>query len=123
MSKSGSASHAMSDSDILESALPCGACRILIPMILASYGLRKMVTSVSLEHSATDPELEAASRNYHLVILRSAESLTADGLGRETRGIVSRLIFEFQFDARNSRNPSDNQLLSLTMRTYHIKEH
>ena len=123
MSKSGSASHAMSDSDILESALPSGACRIPVPMTLASYRLKQMVTSASLEHVATDPKLEAASRNYHLVILRSAESLTADGLGRETRGIVSRLIFEFQFDARNSRNPSDNQLLSLTMRTYHIKEH
>ena len=74
MSKSGGASHAMTDSDILESALPSGACRILVPVILASYGLRKMVTSVSLEHAATDPELKAASRNYRLVIPRSAES-------------------------------------------------
>ena len=41
VSKSGSASHAMSDSDILESALPSGACRILVPMTLASYGLMK----------------------------------------------------------------------------------
>ena len=41
VSRSGSASHAMSDSDILESALPSGACRILVPMTLASYGLMK----------------------------------------------------------------------------------
>lgn len=68
VSKSGSASHAMSDSDILESALPSGACRIPVPMTLASYRLKKMVTSASLEHVATDPKLEAASRNYRLVL-------------------------------------------------------
>ena len=73
---------------------------------VASYGLRKMVTYMNLKNAATDPESDAAGRNYRLVIAWSAESLT-DRLGRETRRIASRLTFEFQFDARDSRSPSD----------------
>lgn len=88
---------------------------------VASYGLRKMVTYVNLKNAATDPESDAAGRNYRLVIPWGAESLT-DGLSHETRRIASRLTFEFQFDARDSRSPSDNRLLSSTMRACYGKE-
>ena len=94
--------------------LPSGSHRILVPVTLVSYGLRKIVTSVNLKHAATDPESEAAGRNYRLVIPWSADSLT-DRLGHETRRIASCLAFEFQFDARDSRSPSNSPLLSSTM--------
>ena len=89
---------------------------------VASYGLRKMVTYVNLKNAATDLESDAAGRNYRLVIAWSAESLTDRSVGRETRRIASRLTFEFKFDARDSRSPSDNRLLSSTMRACYGKE-
>ena len=66
-----------------------------------------MVTYMNLKNAATDPESDAAGRNYRLVIAWSAESLTDRSVGRETGRISSRLTFEFQFDARDSRSPSD----------------
>ena len=110
---------------ILEEQLRCSSIRVVQNSRscdpVASYGLRKMVTYVNLKNAATDLESDATGRNYRLVIAWSAESLT-DRLGRETRRIASRLTFEFQFDARDSRSPSDNRLLSSTMRACYGKE-
>ena len=96
---------------ILEEQLRCSSIRVVQNSRscdpVASYGLRKIVTYVNLKNAATDLESDAAGRNYRLVIAWSAESLTDRSVGRETRRIASRLTFEFQFDARDSRSPSD----------------
>ena len=77
MSKSGSVSHATTSSEIAESAVPFGSCRIPVSVVLVSYGLGVTVSSVSLGHAAVNPELEeAVNRRYDSMILRSSESLT-----------------------------------------------
>ena len=77
MSKSGSASHATTSSEIAESAVPARSCRTPVSVALVSYGLGVTVSSVSLGHAATSPELEVAVNCCHdSMILRSSESLT-----------------------------------------------
>ena len=77
MSKSGSASHATTSSEIAESTVPAGSCRIPVSVVLVSYGLGVTVSSVSLGHTATSPDLEVVvNRRYGSMVLRSSESLT-----------------------------------------------
>ena len=77
MSKSGSASHATTSSEIAESAVPAGSCRIPVSVVLVSYGLGVTVSSVSFGHAATSPDLEVAvNRRYGSMVLQSSESLT-----------------------------------------------
>ena len=62
MSKSGSASHATSSSEIAKSAVPAGSCRIPVSVILVSYGSDETVSSMSLGHADTSPESEAVNQ-------------------------------------------------------------
>ena len=93
MSKSGSVSHATTSSEIAESAVPAGPCRIPVSVVLVSYGSGVTVSSVSFGHAATSPELEmTVSRRYGSMILPSSESLTG-WIGPQNQG--DRQSFDF----------------------------
>ena len=93
MSKSGSASHATTSSEIAESAVPAGSCRTPVSVARVSYGLGVTVSSVSLGHAATSPELERkVNRHDDSMILPSSESLTG-WIGPQNQG--DRQSFDF----------------------------
>ena len=69
MSKSGSASHAATSSDINKNVLRLGIPVFMAPVGLkkmVSFGSNKMVSSVSLGHAATNPESEVISQSLSL---------------------------------------------------------
>ena len=71
MSKSGSASHAVTSSDINKNVLRLGIPVFMAPVVyglkkMVSFGSNKMVSSVSLGHAATNPESEVISQSLSL---------------------------------------------------------
>jgi hypothetical protein len=67
-----------------------------------------MVSSVSFGHAATNPKVgdrdgESPPASSDPGVLDHSR----DGLAHETRGIANRLTFEFRFDARELRIPSE----------------
>ena len=116
VSKSGSALHALTNSEVAERILSFGLRRYPVSVSLMVPGSGKiMVSSVSLGQTATNPEVRDSEPPPTSGGPKVPNHLL-DGLAHETRGIVNRLTFESWLDARESRILSEgiSVVISLT---------
>ena len=117
VSKSGSALHAFTNSEVAERTLPTGSRRYPVSVTSAISGTGQIaVSSVSFGHKATNPE-DGGSESSPASSDPKVSNHLRDGLAHESRGIANRLTFESRLDARELRIESEGIFAFLCLGT------